>query len=116
MTTVNELDVDALVSILTEPRNALVKQYRKMFALDDVDLEFTDDAIRAVAEQALLRGTGARGLRSILEEVLQQVMFEVPSRTDVEKVLITREVVLDKVYPTLVPRTDAGREAREKSA
>ncbi|WP_029068747.1 ATP-dependent Clp protease ATP-binding subunit ClpX [Jonesia quinghaiensis] len=116
ITTVAELDVDALVSILVEPRNALIKQYHKMFSLDDVDLEFTDDAVRAIAEQALLRGTGARGLRSILEEVLQQVMFEVPSRDDVEKVVITREVVLENVYPTLVPRSRGAREQREKSA
>lgn len=115
--TVAPLDVDALKSILTEPKNALIKQYRKMFALDGVDLEFTDGAVRAVAEQALLRGTGARGLRSILEEVLQKVMFEVPSRDDISKVVVTEDVVLNNVYPTLVPKsaTDEGA-PREKSA
>lgn len=112
---VNKLDQSALVSILTEPRNALVKQYQKMFELDGVELEFTDAAIAAVADQALLRGTGARGLRSILEEVLQQVMFEVPSRDDVERVVITEQAVLENVYPTLVPRADK-RAPREKSA
>ncbi len=112
---VNKLDQSALVSILTEPRNALVKQYQKMFELDGVELEFSDEAIAAVADQALLRGTGARGLRSILEEVLQQVMFEVPSRDDVERVVITEQTVLENVYPTLVPRSTK-RAPREKSA
>jgi ATP-dependent Clp protease ATP-binding subunit ClpX len=118
LTTVSPLDRDALVQILTEPRNALVKQYQRMFQIDGVELEFTAEAIQAIADQALLRGTGARGLRAIMEEVLQQVMFEVPSRDDVERVVITREVVLQNVYPTLVPK-QAGRDKqppREKSA
>ncbi|MDQ2623904.1 MAG: ATP-dependent Clp protease ATP-binding subunit ClpX [Actinomycetota bacterium] len=114
---VNHLDRDALVRILTEPRNALVKQYQRMFEFDGVELEFTDEAIDAVADKALERGTGARGLRSILEEVLLKVMFEVPSRDDVAKVLVTREVVLENVNPTLVPRSTATkRTPREKSA
>lgn len=117
ITTVKPLDRTALVQILTEPRNALVKQYQRMFEIDGVELEFTTDAVEAVADQALLRGTGARGLRAILEEVLQQVMFEVPSRDDVEKVVVTREVVLENVYPTLVPRSTRGKATpREKSA
>ena len=118
ITTVSPLDRDALVRILTEPRNALVKQYQRMFEIDSVELEFTDDAVTAIADQALLRGTGARGLRAIMEEVLQQVMFEVPSRDDVERVVITREVVLENVNPTLVPREAprAKRTPREKSA
>jgi len=94
-----------------------VRQYQRMFAIDGVELEFTDEAVEAVAEQALLRGTGARGLRAIMEEVLQQVMFDVPSRDDVERVVITREVVLDNVNPTIVPRTTTRtRTPREKSA
>ncbi|QAY62219.1 ATP-dependent Clp protease ATP-binding subunit ClpX [Xylanimonas allomyrinae] len=115
---VSPLDRGALVRILTEPRNALVKQYQRMFQIDGVELEFTDDAVEAVAEQALLRGTGARGLRAIMEEVLQQVMFDVPSRDDVERVVITRESVLENVNPTLVPRSTAvrSRTPREKSA
>src|SRR5690554_334688 len=114
---VNHLDRDALVRILTEPRNALVKQYQRMFQIDGVELELTEDAIDAVADKALERGTGARGLRSILEEVLLKVMFEVPSRDDVAKVLVTREVVLENVNPTLVPRSaPAKRTPREKSA
>jgi ATP-dependent Clp protease ATP-binding subunit ClpX len=118
ITTVNPLDRSALVRILTEPRNALIKQYQRMFEIDGVELEFTPDAVAAVADQALLRGTGARGLRAILEEVLQQVMFEVPSRDDVERVVITREVVLENVNPTIVPRevAPAKRTPREKSA
>ncbi|QJW37163.1 ATP-dependent Clp protease ATP-binding subunit ClpX [Cellulosimicrobium protaetiae] len=115
---VSALDSEALVRILTQPRNALVKQYQRMFAIDGVELEFTEGAVEAVAEQALLRGTGARGLRAIMEEVLQQVMFDVPSRDDVERVVITREVVLDNVNPTIVPRTSTARSRtpREKSA
>jgi len=121
ITSVQPLDREALVRILTEPRNALLKQYQRIFALDDVELEFTDDAIEAVADQALLRGTGARGLRAIMEEVLQQVMFDVPSRADVSKVVITRDVVLENVAPTLVPRKPKqvrpmARQPREKSA
>ena len=119
ITTVSPLDRDALVRILTEPRNALLKQYQRMFEIDGVELEFTDDAVAAVADQALLRGTGARGLRAILEEVLQQVMFDVPSRDDVARVVITREAVLENVNPTLVPReapAAAKRTPREKSA
>ncbi|MBO0900805.1 ATP-dependent Clp protease ATP-binding subunit ClpX [Cellulomonas sp. zg-ZUI222] len=118
ITTVSPLDRVALVRILTEPRNALVKQYQRMFQIDGVELEFDTAAVEAIAEQALLRGTGARGLRAILEEVLQQVMFEVPSRDDVARVVITRDVVLDNVNPTLVPR-EASRDKRaprEKSA
>lgn len=115
---VSRLDRDALVRILSEPRNALVKQYQRMFQIDGVELEFDDDAVAAIADQALLRGTGARGLRAIMEEVLQQVMFEVPSRDDVARVLITREVVLENVNPTLVPRETPRekRPPREKSA
>jgi ATP-dependent Clp protease ATP-binding subunit ClpX len=116
ITSVRPLDRDALVQILTEPRNALVKQYSKLFELDNVELEFTEDALEAIADQAVLRGTGARGLRAIMEEVLLSVMYEVPSREDVARVVITRETVLDNVYPTLVPREVPKRERREKSA
>ncbi|WP_166846534.1 ATP-dependent Clp protease ATP-binding subunit ClpX [Isoptericola sp. BMS4] len=114
---VSPLDRDALVRILTEPRNALLKQYQRMFEIDGVELEFEPDAVEAIAEQALLRGTGARGLRAIMEEVLQQVMFDVPSRDDVERVVITRDVVIENVNPTVVPRTSPVRRTpREKSA
>ena len=102
--TVDKLNREALVQILTEPRNALVKQYQKLFDLDGVELEFTEDAIGAVADLAMVRGTGARGLRAIIEEVLLHVMYDVPSREDVAKVVVTAEVVRDNVNPTLVPR------------
>jgi ATP-dependent Clp protease ATP-binding subunit ClpX len=114
--TVENLDEEALVRILSEPRNALVKQYRKLFELDNVELVFTDDAINAMAHQAMLRGTGARGLRAIIEEVLLNVMYEVPSRDDVAKVVVTDKVVLDNVNPTLVPRETPKRERREKAS
>ncbi len=113
---VSNLDKDALIRILTEPKNALVKQYRKFFEFEDVELEFTDDAMEAVAEQALLRGTGARGLRAILEEVLLNIMYDLPSRTDIGKCVIDREVVLDKVNPTLVPRAETPRQQRPRRA
>jgi ATP-dependent Clp protease ATP-binding subunit ClpX len=116
ITTVANLDREALIRILTEPKNALVRQYRRLFDLDNVELEFTDDSLEAIADQAILRGTGARGLRAILEEVLLSVMYDIPSRKDVARVVITREVVLDKVIPTLVPREAPKRERREKTA
>jgi len=103
---VSALDRAALVQILVEPRNSLVRQYRKFFEFEDVELEFTDDALDAIADQALLRGTGARGLRAILEEVLLGVMYDLPGRGDVAQVRIDADVVLRKVNPTLVPRSD----------
>ena len=116
ITSVNNLDESALIDILTKPKNALVRQYQRFFEFDGVELEFTEDALEAVADQAILRGTGARGLRAIMEEVLLSVMYEVPSRKDVAKVVINREVVLEHVNPTLVPRETPKRERREKSA
>jgi ATP-dependent Clp protease ATP-binding subunit ClpX len=116
ITSVRPLDRDALVQILTEPRNALVRQYAKLFELDNVELQFEDSALEAIADQAVLRGTGARGLRAIMEEVLLSVMYEVPSREDIAQVVITRETVLEHVYPTLVPREVPKRQPREKSA
>ncbi|MDP9006011.1 MAG: ATP-dependent Clp protease ATP-binding subunit ClpX [Actinomycetota bacterium] len=113
---VSSLDAEALVSILVEPKNALVKQYQRMFEFEDVELEFSGDALEAVAEQALLRGTGARGLRAILEEVLLHVMYDLPSATDVGRCLINRNVVQEKVNPTLVPRTEAPRAQRPRRA
>jgi len=96
-----------------------VKQYRKMFEIDGVELEFTEDAIEAVAEQALKRGTGARGLRAIMEEVLLPVMFDVPSDDGIARVVVTREVVLDNVLPTIVRRDEtetAVKRPRKRSA
>ncbi|MET0161410.1 MAG: ATP-dependent Clp protease ATP-binding subunit ClpX [Microbacteriaceae bacterium] len=104
VTTVSQLDQHALMQILTEPKNALVKQYERMFALDGVELEFEQSAIEAIADLAVLRKTGARGLRAILEEVLGPVMFDVPSDDDVARVVITRASVLENAAPTIVPR------------
>jgi len=117
--TVNHLDKDSLVNILTQPRNALVKQYKKLFEMDNVELEFTSTALEAIADQAVLRGTGARGLRAIMEEVLQPVMYDIPSRDDVAKVVITEQTVRENVNPTIVARQPTRRarsERGEKSA
>jgi ATP-dependent Clp protease ATP-binding subunit ClpX len=111
---VSKLDQEALVQILTEPRNALVKQYQKLFELDGVELEFTADAVAAIADKAMERGTGARGLRAIIEEVLLHVMYDVPSRGDIGKVIVTAEVVNDDVAPTLIPRETEAK--KKKSA
>jgi ATP-dependent Clp protease ATP-binding subunit ClpX len=109
VTHVAKLDREALIQILTEPKNALVKQYRKQFEFDGVDLEFTEDALEEIADLAILRGTGARGLRAILEEVLLNTMYEVPSMDDVSQVIITGEVVREKANPTLVPAAEFER-------
>jgi ATP-dependent Clp protease ATP-binding subunit ClpX len=113
---VTNLDKCSLVQILTEPRNALSKQYCKLFEMDGVELEFTGTALEAIADQAILRGTGARGLRAIMEEVLLPVMYDIPSRTDVAKVVITEQTVRENVNPTIVTRQPTRRERREKSA
>jgi ATP-dependent Clp protease ATP-binding subunit ClpX len=108
---VHNLDQDALMRILIEPKNALVKQYQKFFHFDDVDLEFTDDALESISSEALKRGTGARGLRAILEEVLLEVMYELPSRTDVSKCIVDADVVAQKVAPTLISDEEGRRTA-----
>ncbi len=113
---VHSLDQDALVKILTEPKNSLVKQYCKMFEMEEVELEFTPDALDALATQALKRATGARGLRAIMEEVLLNTMYDLPGRTDVGKVVIDAETVDKKALPTLVPRDTAARIARPRRA
>jgi ATP-dependent Clp protease ATP-binding subunit ClpX len=120
ITHVHNLDKSALVDILTKPKNALVKQYKKFFDFDGVELTFKDEALEAISDQAMLRGTGARGLRAIMEEVLLGVMYDLPSRKDVHKCVIDREVVLDGVNPTLVPKSDQAprqtRPRRERTA
>jgi ATP-dependent Clp protease ATP-binding subunit ClpX len=113
---VSSLDKEALIRILVDPKNALVKQYQKIFEFEDVELTFEDDALDAIADQALLRGTGARGLRAILEEVLLNLMYELPSRSDVGRCVVDRKVVLEKVNPTLVPRADVPRQQRPRRA
>ena len=100
--TLKELSEDALVRILTEPKNALVKQYKKLFEIDNVELEFEPEAIRAIAKQAIERKTGARGLRSIIEKVMTDIMYEIPSREDVAKCIVTEGTITGSVQPTLV--------------
>ncbi|MBT0568306.1 ATP-dependent Clp protease ATP-binding subunit ClpX [Williamsia sp. CHRR-6] len=113
---VTNLDKESLVSILSTPKNALVKQYVRLFEMDGVELEFTPDALEAVADQAIHRGTGARGLRAIMEEVLLPVMYDIPGRDDVAKVVVTGETVRDNVLPTIVPRKPRRDERRDKTA
>jgi ATP-dependent Clp protease ATP-binding subunit ClpX len=111
---VHALDRDALMQILTEPKNALVKQYAKIFEFDDVELDITPEALGAVADLALTRGTGARGLRAILEETLLDVMYEVPGRTDIGRIVVDEECVVNRKPAELVPRT--ARPAQKRRA
>lgn len=97
----HELDETALIQILKEPKNALVRQYQRLFDMDDVKLEFEDDALNAIAKLAIERGTGARGLRSIVEDVMMDIMFDIPSRTDIELVVVTEESIAKKKQPVL---------------
>ena len=114
VTSVENLDKPALMQILTEPKNALVKQYERLFDLDEVELEFTPESLDAIAELALKRGTGARGLRAIMEGVLLGVMYDVPSREDVAKVIVTKECIEDGQSPTFVERTGPKRAKRSE--
>ena len=117
---VDPLDENALVDILTEPKNAIVKQFQRLFELDHVELSFTQEALRAAAQQAMKLRTGARGLRTIIEQVLLDVMFEVPSRPEVVKCVVNAECITRNATPLLL--TQAGRAVpwgepvREKSA
>jgi ATP-dependent Clp protease ATP-binding subunit ClpX len=115
LTSVENLDRPALMEILTEPKNALVKQYQKLFELDDVELEFSPEALEVVADLAIKRGTGARGLRAIMEETLLGVMYEIPSKPEVAKVIITPQVVLKEEAPTLVNRPAGGPKRQSKA-
>jgi ATP-dependent Clp protease ATP-binding subunit ClpX len=114
--TVDDLDRDSLIRILREPKNALVRQYTKFFELDGVELIFTDGALDAIADQALRRGTGARGLRAILEEVLLNTMYDLPSRSDIGRVSIDERVVAERVNPTLISFHELDAEPHERSA
>jgi len=114
--TVDDLDRDSLIRILREPKNALVRQYTKFFELDGVELTFSDRALDEIADQALARGTGARGLRAILEEVLLNTMYDLPSRSDIGRVVIDERVVAERMNPTLVPFHELDEEPRERSA
>ena len=110
------LDVDALIRIIKEPKNAMVKQYKKLFELDNVDLEFEEDAIREIASEAYERKTGARGIRSIMEKVMMDVMFEIPSDDTIEKVVITKDAVLGNSKPTVFRNADIEDEKKKKRA
>lgn len=113
MVTLEELDNESLVKILTEPKNALVKQYKELLAMDGVDLEFEEEALKLIAQKAIERKTGARGLRSIIEESMLDIMYEIPSRDDIEKCIITKETIENKVEPTLV-LSDRKKKSRSK--
>jgi len=106
VSTLSNLTEDDLIKILVEPKNSLVKQYSKMFKMDNVDLEFTEDALREISKRALQRGTGARGLRAIMEEIMLNVMFEIPERNDISKCIISKEVVENKIEPEILSRSN----------
>lgn len=106
--TLDALDKDALVKILTEPKNALVKQYKKLFEMDNVELEFNNEALTAIAEEAIKRNTGARGLRAIIEEIMKNIMFEIPSREEIAKVIVNDDTVKNKT-PELIMAEDGKR-------
>jgi len=114
MSTLQELDTEALVRIITEPKNSLLKQYKKLFKLDGVDLEIEEEAIRKIAEKAIVRKTGARGLRSIFEHTMTDIMFEIPSRTDIKKVVITETAIERDTQPTLVLAEKKSKKALEQ--
>lgn len=115
MVTLDALDEEALVRILTEPKNALVKQYEKLLELDGVALEFKEEALTAIAEEAIRRNTGARGLRAIVEEIMLNAMYDLPSRTDVTKCVVTKDVILKKEEPFLVT-TDKGKKSKKEES
>jgi ATP-dependent Clp protease ATP-binding subunit ClpX len=110
---VHQLQREDLVQILTEPKNALTRQFHRFFAYDDIELVFTEEALWEIAEKALARETGARGLRSIIESALLDVMFELPSRKDVVKCAITKETISQGIKPTLVTSAGAADEPQE---
>ena len=120
ITSVSSLDKSALIQILTEPKNALVRQYQKLFELDGVHLEFNAEALDSIAELALKRGTGARGLRAIMEHVLLTVMYDIPGRDDVEKVIVTADCIENDAQPKIVLRSaesaKRSKRSEEKSA
>jgi ATP-dependent Clp protease ATP-binding subunit ClpX len=114
--TLDALDEEALIKILTEPKNALTKQYQKLFELDHCTLEFQPDALEAIAQEAMRRNTGARGLRAIVEDIMMDVMYDIPSRDDISKVIVTKEMVLNKEDPLLVTTDKKKKKKKEESA
>jgi ATP-dependent Clp protease ATP-binding subunit ClpX len=113
VTVLNELKEEDLVKILKEPKNALIKQYIKLFKFDDVEIEFTDEALIEIAKKAIAKKTGARGLRTILENVLLELMFHIPSSQDVEKVIINDKVVLEHEDPVLVSKNKEQKQLKD---
>ena len=107
MAKLNELDINALVDILTKPKNALIRQYQTLFDMDNVELEFDKDAVKAIAEKAEKRNTGARGLRSIIEEIMTDIMFEIPSDDDVVSCIVHKECITDNVPPEIIRKNRA---------
>ena len=113
--TLKDLDKEALIKILKEPKNALVKQYTKLFEIDGVELEFEDEALNAIVEKAIERKTGARGLRSIIEEIMRDIMFEIPSNPNIEKCIITKETVLNKAEPKIIENVNKNEQREIKN-
>lgn len=113
--TLKDLDKEALIKILKEPKNALVKQYTKLFEIDGVELEFEDEALNAIVEKAIERKTGARGLRSIIEEIMRDIMFEIPSNPNIEKCIITKETVLNKTEPKIIENINKNEQKEIKN-
>ena len=116
--TLRDLDKEALIQILVEPKNSLVKQYQKLFEIDGVELKFEKEALEAIVEKAIERKTGARGLRSIIEEIMRDIMFEIPSNPNIEKCIITKKTVLEKSGPELVigNKKEENKKAKGKKA
>lgn len=114
ITTLDELDDNALMDILSKPKNALIKQYIKLFKLDNVELEIQDDAIKAIVNKAIKRKTGARGLRSIMEDVMRDIMFEIPSNKNIKKCILTKDVIEDNVKPIYVEKTNKEQEQEKE--
>jgi ATP-dependent Clp protease ATP-binding subunit ClpX len=110
------LDEDDLVRVLVEPKNSLVRQYQKILEMDNVELSFTDEALRAIAREAMARNTGARGLRTIIEEIMLDIMYEIPSRADIRRCVVTEDAVLRRTGPLLLTATDLKKHGRERSA
>jgi len=110
------LDEEDLVRILVEPKNALVRQYQKILEMDGVELVFTDESLRAIAREAMTRNTGARGLRTIIEDIMLNIMYDIPSRADVKRCVVTEEAVLRRREPLLLTSAEVKKMAKEKPA
>ena len=112
--TLRELDRDALIKITTEPKNALVKQYKKLLEMDDVELIFEQEALESIVDKAIERKTGARGLRSIIENIMRDIMFDIPSNEKIEKCIITKDTVENNTEPTIIENPNKIKKVRGK--